>query len=116
MAAIAFLSAATVERPAAIQKRRLQRLSAGVLQPCQKAIAAKAEVAVRMGKELFYRQREAGIAAAYQLAGQTMTCNMMDPAALEGVQAFLEKRGPRLPSSRAAAPPADAGSPDGRSL
>ena len=81
-----------------------------------RAIAAKAEVAVRMGKELFYRQREAGIAAAYQLAGQTMACNMMDPAALEGVQAFLEKRGPRLPSSRVAAPPGDAGSPDGRSL
>jgi 1,4-dihydroxy-2-naphthoyl-CoA synthase len=47
-----------------------------------------------MGKQLFYRQLEMGIAAAYQLAGETMACNMMDEAALEGFQAFLEKRTP----------------------
>jgi enoyl-CoA hydratase/carnithine racemase len=80
-----------------------------------RAIAAKAEVAVRMGKDLFYRQRETGLAAAYQLAGQTMACNMMDPAALDGVQAFLEKRAPELPSSRTP-PMVTAGLPDGRSL
>jgi enoyl-CoA hydratase/carnithine racemase len=59
-----------------------------------RAIAAKAEVAVRMGKDLFYRQGEMGVAAAYQLAGQTMACNMMDDAALSGVQAFLDRRSP----------------------
>jgi enoyl-CoA hydratase/carnithine racemase len=48
-----------------------------------------------MGKELFYRQREMGIAAAYQLAAQTMAANMMDGCALEGVTAFTEKRKPR---------------------
>jgi 1,4-dihydroxy-2-naphthoyl-CoA synthase len=36
-----------------------------------------------------------GIAAAYEAASQTMACNMMDEAALEGVQAFIEKRPPR---------------------
>jgi enoyl-CoA hydratase/carnithine racemase len=56
------------------------------------SILAKPRVAVAMGKELFYRQAELGIAAAYEAAGQTMACNMMDEAALEGVQAFLEKR------------------------
>jgi 1,4-dihydroxy-2-naphthoyl-CoA synthase len=55
-------------------------------------LAAKAEVAVRLGKDLFYRQLEMGTAAAYQLAGQTMACNMMDDAALDGVQAFLDRR------------------------
>jgi len=35
-----------------------------------------------------------GIAAAYQLAGETMACNMMNDSALEGVQAFIEKRTP----------------------
>ena len=55
------------------------------------AILAKPEVAVRIDKDLFYRQLEMGTAAAYQLAGQTMACNMMDEAALEGVQAFLDK-------------------------
>lgn len=58
------------------------------------AILAKPAVAVSMGKQLFYKQIEMGIAAAYQLAGQTMACNMMDEAALEGVQAFVEKRKP----------------------
>ncbi len=58
------------------------------------SILAKPAVAVAMGKQLFYKQLEMGIAAAYQLAGQTMACNMMDEAALEGVQAFIEKRAP----------------------
>ncbi|HEY8023639.1 MAG TPA: enoyl-CoA hydratase [Burkholderiaceae bacterium] len=58
------------------------------------AIVAKPAAAVAMGKQLFYKQLEMGIDAAYQLAGQTMACNMMDDAALEGVQAFIEKRSP----------------------
>ena len=59
------------------------------------SIVAKPRVAVAMGKELFYRQAELGITAAYEAAGETMACNMMDEAALEGVQAFIEKRPPR---------------------
>ncbi len=58
------------------------------------SILAKPAVAIAMGKQMFYRQAEMGIAAAYQLAGETMACNMMDEAALEGVQAFIEKRKP----------------------
>lgn len=58
------------------------------------SILAKPAVAIRMGKQLFYRQLEMGIAGAYQLAGETMACNMMDDAALEGVQAFIDKRSP----------------------
>jgi enoyl-CoA hydratase/carnithine racemase len=64
-----------------------------VMAMCQK-ITAKPEPAVRMGKALFYKQLEMGIGAAYQLAGQTMACNMMDDSAQEGFQAFLEKRKP----------------------
>jgi hypothetical protein len=30
--------------------------------------------------------------SAYEDAGATMACNMMDPSALEGVQAFIDKR------------------------
>ena len=44
------------------------------------------------GKALFYRQLEQGIVSAYEDAGGTMACNMMDPSALEGVQAFIDKR------------------------
>ena len=58
------------------------------------SILAKPAVAIAMGKQLFYRQAEMGIQAAYQLAGETMACNMMDEAALEGVQAFIDKRAP----------------------
>lgn len=57
-------------------------------------ICAKPVEAVSAGKGLFYRQLEMGVEAAYQLAGQTMACNMMDESALEGVQAFIDKRPP----------------------
>ena len=58
------------------------------------AILAKPREAIAAGKELFYRQRELGIEAAYQLAGQSMACNMMLDVAQEGVQAFIDKREP----------------------
>jgi len=64
----------------------IERLVASILQ--------KPRVAIAMGKELFYKQREMGIEAAYQLAGQTMAVNMMDGCAQEGVTAFAEKRAP----------------------
>ena len=59
------------------------------------SIVAKPRVAIATGKALFYRQIEVGISAAYEDAGQTMACNMMDEAALEGVQAFIDKRPPK---------------------
>ena len=62
------------------------------------AIVAKPRDAVAMGKALFYKQRETNIEAAYQLAGQTMACNMAHPVAQEGVQAFIEKRKPTWPT------------------
>jgi enoyl-CoA hydratase/carnithine racemase len=64
------------------------------------AIVAKPRVALAMGKSLFYRQLEKGIAAAYDDAGQTMACNMMDESALEGVQAFIDKRPPKWGTPR----------------
>jgi len=69
------------------------KLDESVIDLCHK-ILAKPEPAVRMGKQLFYKQLEMGVSAAYQLAGQTMACNMMDETAQEGFQAFLDKRKP----------------------
>jgi len=61
------------------------------------ALLSKPREAVTLGKQLFYKQREMGVEAAYQLAGQTMACNMMLPVAQEGVLAFIEKRKPQWP-------------------
>ena len=58
------------------------------------SILDKPRAAIAMGKELVYQQREMGIAAAYQLAGQTMAVNMIDACAQEGFKAFTEKRVP----------------------
>lgn len=61
------------------------------------SILLKPQEAIALGKALFYKQRETNIEAAYQLAGQTMACNMAHPVAQEGVQAFIEKRKPSWP-------------------
>lgn len=58
------------------------------------SIVAKPRAALALGKSLFYRQLETGVAAALDDAARTMACNMMDESALEGVQAFIEKRPP----------------------
>ncbi|HMA08150.1 MAG TPA: enoyl-CoA hydratase [Ramlibacter sp.] len=58
------------------------------------SILEKPRAAVALGKDLFYRQREMGIEAAYQLANQTMAVNMMNECAQEGFTAFTEKRQP----------------------
>jgi enoyl-CoA hydratase/carnithine racemase len=63
------------------------------------SILAKPRVALAMGKELFYRQRELGIEAAYQLANQTMAVNMMNDCAIEGFTAFTQKRQPAWKTS-----------------
>lgn len=65
------------------------------------AIVAKPGVAIALGKGLFYQQLEMGVGAAYQLAGQTMACNMIDAVAQEGVAAFIDKRQPHWPASSA---------------
>ncbi|MEO8859585.1 MAG: enoyl-CoA hydratase [Burkholderiaceae bacterium] len=73
--------------------RDAEELDAAIEQWVQ-AILSKPRVALALGKSLFYRQLEMGISAAYADATQTMACNMMDETALEGVQAFIEKRPP----------------------
>lgn len=58
-------------------------------------LLGKPREALAMGKALFYRQLETGMASAYQLAGQSMACNMAHEVAQEGVQAFIDKRPPQ---------------------
>lgn len=75
------------------------------------SIVAKPRGAVALGKQLFYRQLEAGMAEAYEDAARTMACNMMAPETLEGVQAFIDKRPPAW--RQAAVPEAGAGAGSG---
>ena len=58
------------------------------------SICEKSALAIRLGKELFYRQLEMGVDAAYQLASETMACNMMSEDAAGGIDAFMAKRKP----------------------
>ncbi|PTD97980.1 enoyl-CoA hydratase [Pseudothauera lacus] len=58
------------------------------------AIVAKSPAAIAMGKQMFYRQLEMGLDAAYQLAAETMACNAMCEDAAEGIDAFIAKRKP----------------------
>ena len=58
------------------------------------SILAKSAIAVRMGKGMFYRQLEMGLADAYAYAGEVMACNMMSDDAGEGIDAFMQKRRP----------------------
>jgi enoyl-CoA hydratase/carnithine racemase len=58
-------------------------------------IAEKSPVAVRTGKEMFYRQLSMPLCEAYAFAGEMMAENMMAHDAREGIDAFLEKRDPR---------------------
>ncbi len=58
-------------------------------------IASRSRLVVGLGKEAFYRQSEMELADAYRYASDVMSHNMMKDDALEGLNAFLEKRQPR---------------------
>ena len=54
-------------------------------------IASKSPDAVALGKDLFYRQIEEGMDAAYQRAGEAITCNMQADATQAAIDSFLHK-------------------------
>ena len=56
------------------------------------SICAKSPKAVAMGKQAFYKQIEMGLEGAYQLAAETMACNMMAEDAQEGIDSFIAKK------------------------
>ncbi len=57
-------------------------------------IADRSSVAVRTGKQMFYKQIDKDLEAAYEYAAEVMACNMMAEDAAEGIDAFMEKRDP----------------------
>ena len=70
-----------------------EELDAAVSSMAEK-IAAKSALAVNLGKKMFYQQANMDLSAAYEFAGERMTCNMDSEDAREGIDAFIEKRKP----------------------
>lgn len=60
-------------------------------------IVARSGKVVATGKRAFYRQIEQPLVPAYDGTSETMACSMMEPDAVEGIDAFLGKRAPRWP-------------------
>ena len=71
-----------------------EQLDAEIRKLCD-SILAKTPVAIKAGKQAFYRQLEMGLDAAYELASEVMACNMMAEDAQEGIDAFIAKRKPQ---------------------
>jgi enoyl-CoA hydratase/carnithine racemase len=55
-------------------------------------ILARSSATIRFGKQSFYSQIDRPLDAAYDVAGDIMSCNMMLEDAAEGIDAFLQKR------------------------
>ena len=90
-----FLDAATARERGLVNRVVAPEALDAEVETLLAGILRKPRVAIALGKELFYRQSELGLASAYEAANRTMAGNMMEAAALEGVQAFIEKRAPR---------------------
>jgi len=63
-------------------------------------IKARSPAVVALGKRTFYQQIDRGLTEAYQTAGEAMACNLLDPDAAEGIDAFLGKRAPQWGSGK----------------
>jgi enoyl-CoA hydratase/carnithine racemase len=55
-------------------------------------ILSRSSAAIRFGKQSFYDQIDRPLGAAYDVASDTMACNMLLEDAAEGIDAFLQKR------------------------
>ncbi|MGB0866774.1 MAG: enoyl-CoA hydratase [Granulosicoccaceae bacterium] len=58
-------------------------------------IAGKSSMTLATGKRAFYQQREMPLPDAYDYASQVMVENMLAQDAVEGINAFVEKRNPQ---------------------
>jgi enoyl-CoA hydratase/carnithine racemase len=57
-------------------------------------IASKSTMTVSMGKKAFYAQKELDLSKAYELTSKVMVENLLKDDAVEGINAFFEKRPP----------------------
>lgn len=67
----------------------------GAVHELATTLLSKPSAVLAAGKKFFYQQADMEMAAAYALACNVITDNMLGDDALEGVSAFAEKRKPR---------------------
>ncbi len=64
------------------------------LQELADAILAKSPLAIRMGKQMLYKQLNMPLSQAYEHASEVLACNMLSDDVIEGIDAFVQKRQP----------------------
>ena len=89
-----FIDASTAMQKGLINDVVEEHQLAGKVKQITDSICAKSPVAVRIGKSMFYKQKELSRRQAYDYASEVMACNMMEADASEGIDAFIEKRKP----------------------
>lgn len=57
-------------------------------------IVSRSAHAIKLGKDMFYRQLSMDLSDAYAYAAERMACNMDSHDAREGIDAFIDKRKP----------------------
>jgi enoyl-CoA hydratase/carnithine racemase len=92
-----------IEAPVALEWGLVNRLAPAdrlmeTVQELANNLIAKPREVLALGKSLFYRQLEAGLAVAYADASCTIAGNMERDVAREGVDAFLAKVPPKWSS------------------
>ncbi len=91
-----FLSAKAAKEEGLINKAvPAEELDAAVLKMAS-SIAQKAPDALRIGKAMFYEQLGMDLESAYAYASEKIVCNILEPDAKEGLDAFAEKRKPNF--------------------
>ncbi len=71
----------------------IEQLESTTLELAEK-INSKSPLAIKLGKDFFYQQLNMDLSAAYDIAGETIACNLDSEDAREGIDAFIEKRKP----------------------
>jgi enoyl-CoA hydratase/carnithine racemase len=86
------IDAATAERLDLINQVVAPDALDTAVEALARTIADKSPLALKIGKEAFYRQAELDLDAAYKYAGGVMVENMMARDAQDGIDAFIAKR------------------------
>lgn len=89
-----FIDASTAENWHLINQTVEAELLDDSVMALARKLASKPKSTLAYGKSAFYQQIDQPLMSAYEEASEVMACNMMDPDAIEGIDAFLERRDP----------------------